>query len=821
MNTLTGITAAAVSLLLLAAAHAQHQGPPAKSADPAIEAACDDIKKVKHRDDLNKAVAPHQSKVNLALAQAMQKVASAEDEAKKAAAALSAAQKAVTDLEVRISNVHQEARTAAGYDAKRKEAQRKIEAINNLAQRHRDAQQAADDAKLGRGQPDQVKALQDAADALKTQSDAANLTLKDEQDDFDYWDGLYKGTTTGDPVAMNRQRDGLIVARTNAAKAHDAAREKVATARRDQSRVRDRQKELTRCVTERTAELDPTLGPQIAYVDGLLKRIAERLAEFEKKAPQMAAGCPPILKDVEALERDLAALGRDAVALAAKAATPWTGLADYQRRYAQATKAQLDARRAEVAISNAKTHAVNAARDACQISDAIVRNPRDPAVRTRIADVQRHRADAEQDVAQTAAAIEQIRAALVSSQAAGSQQTPLTQELAGLKRRADVLKARRDALGEKATPFSGFSTAVNQLLDRLEKAEASANASGTTPNAYRVRATRIADLLNRARKIDKTCVSGIHRTFVDLDNVRKEVDEDIYKAQVAISNTGVLPDPPNITAEIERILNKARTEHEQIRAEATNAVRCEEAARNAINNPGATPAPPPPPPGPGPATASRCKGAPPAGSVSKPDKPGGLTCKYQCGASTIEFTTYDGTITCPPKIEDYTLVGSRSTPMPTGGSIVMSGPAWVKKGGNAGSYGAVVNTQEYSSTTARATSVETTVYDHQIEWTFTAPPVSFSPGDEFTIHITGKVKRIDHGKPAKFPSAPSAGVRVRGLEQVKGENAWADVGAGKAGIYVFRVPANAKGATIEFGGDQDIGGIFAIYTFGDHKPPPR
>jgi hypothetical protein len=145
----------------------------------------------------------------------------------------------------------------------------------------------------------------------------------------------------------------------------------------------------------------------------------------------------------------------------------------------------------------------------------------------------------------------------------------------------------------------------------------------------------------------------------------------------------------------------------------------------------------------------------------------------------------------------------------------MSGPAWVKKNVKGG-YGAVSNATDSTATTARQVEVDGTVYRREIQWTFRAPPSSLTPGQEFTITVTGKASVMDKGAPIKLPNAASAGVSAKGLTKVKGELAWADTGAGAGATYVFRVPPGAKGATITFGADWNMG-VFAAYHYGDHK----
>jgi hypothetical protein len=63
-----------------------------------------------------------------------------------------------------------------------------------------------------------------------------------------------------------------------------------------------------------------------------------------------------------------------------------------------------------------------------------------------------------------------------------------------------------------------------------------------------------------------------------------------------------------------------------------------------------------------------------------------------------------------------------------------------------------------------------------------------------------------------------ATVYHKGLIDVKKQQvAWHDGTKGGSGEYVFRLPPDAKGATIFFQADYG-GATFAVYRYGDHKP---
>lgn len=95
-----------------------------------------------------------------------------------------------------------------------------------------------------------------------------------------------------------------------------------------------------------------------------------------------------------------------------------------------------------------------------------------------------------------------------------------------------------------------------------------------------------------------------------------------------------------------------------------------------------------------------------------------------------------------------------------------------------------------------------------IRWNFSGAPGSLSPGQEFTITISGSVTR---GAP--FGAPPTAQVSSQGLEIVKAEPAVANTDAPfRGGTYVFRVPADASKVTISFRADYNIG-TFATYRY--------
>jgi hypothetical protein len=121
-----------------------------------------------------------------------------------------------------------------------------------------------------------------------------------------------------------------------------------------------------------------------------------------------------------------------------------------------------------------------------------------------------------------------------------------------------------------------------------------------------------------------------------------------------------------------------------------------------------------------------------------------------------------------------------------------------------------VFTYSRSATSASTTTQfeEGNLANSRIQWSFSGVPGFLTPGQEFTVTITGSVTR---GAP--FPGSPSAQVSAQGLTVVKAEHAWVNTDKPfQGGKYVFRVPANATSATITLSADYNIGTI-ATYRY--------
>lgn len=127
------------------------------------------------------------------------------------------------------------------------------------------------------------------------------------------------------------------------------------------------------------------------------------------------------------------------------------------------------------------------------------------------------------------------------------------------------------------------------------------------------------------------------------------------------------------------------------------------------------------------------------------------------------------------------------------------------------SYNAIVYMEwAYSPTSVILTDVGDPPNRRVLRWDFSGMPASLSPGQEFTITITGSLQMEPVGRDMDPPA--SAGVRVEGLDIVSQQHAYISMKNRRDGKYVFRVPAGATSAKIEIGADYG-GGTFAIYRY--------
>lgn len=145
----------------------------------------------------------------------------------------------------------------------------------------------------------------------------------------------------------------------------------------------------------------------------------------------------------------------------------------------------------------------------------------------------------------------------------------------------------------------------------------------------------------------------------------------------------------------------------------------------------------------------------------------------------------------------------------------LSAKMWIKEPAhNACCGGTTDYTYDATSATMRYDYPPGDGGDLTLKWTFEGVPASLTPDKEITITISGTFTAELASRDMQPPA--SAGVRVFGLDVISQQNAYTSRLQKRDGKYVFKVPRNATGATIELGGDYGFG-IFAIYRYGDAK----
>ena len=147
MSRSTGVAVAALSVLLLAAGTTGTRSQPAVSTgDRVVDAACRDIKNAQTDADLKKVADANQSNSNIALAQAFQRVSSAQEKEKRAKAALEAAKTAADNGHAWLGKVRTNESILAGYRTRQEAARAKLRTILGLETKHRQAQDELDRA---------------------------------------------------------------------------------------------------------------------------------------------------------------------------------------------------------------------------------------------------------------------------------------------------------------------------------------------------------------------------------------------------------------------------------------------------------------------------------------------------------------------------------------------------------------------------------------------------------------------------------------------------------------------------------------------------
>lgn len=422
-----------------------------------------------------------------------------------------------------------------------------------------------------------------------------------------------------------------------------------------------RDETMNRCIAQRRVELDPKLSREAKWIDDKLDQSEKAIAAIE--ASPLLPRCAAFDATAKSILGAANQLGAQADALAGRArgqnaATP-------QRQSESANKALADARAAAARLTSLRGDSSRAQKAACGASQRIVANPSDPASAAALVEAQRNWAQADSNARVAAGILAEIRAAQAAGRASStpSATTDLTSEVNALKGKGADLENQRSAFNGAAAEVAALNRRITNVQGDVFQLESNAQIARESIEA--MRELRIAGLARRLRAIGPACIgaAGLAGT---LDGPVAAAIAKVKAAESAVFVKTTISGPPEVTGQIGAILTSATADAEAMESDALIARRCEAAARTALAS---KPAPP--------STSSkpRADEAPketnkdppkeatppklPAGAVTAaiPGKPGGSSCRYAKGTSSIEFIIYDRP--CPPNIEDYPLTGSK------------------------------------------------------------------------------------------------------------------------------------------------------------------
>ena len=562
------------------------------------------------------------------------------------------------DADVELSGLLMGYPRVEDYEAERTKLQAELRNIRELEKQYEDAKQ-----NLSVYGKSSIGDRQAQVEVLRLQKEVKALrTTIDKADESGVQDRLNKTTEErakkqGRIVVLRESLPGLNASEQAAERALERAQRPLAEAQAEAYASRQLAEAMRRCLSERHAQLDPGQADALKRLDEVLASLERSMLQIEEKAKGVLARCPTLDGIAKAAQSEAAELDRAADRLVARARTQQASAADAQRHAAAATKALNDARAAAATIASARTHATQAAQVACRGSEAIKAKPADPDMRLTLVEVQRNRAQAEQDVTITAGALDTIRAAFGAARtnAVPPAASGLANDIAALRVKGSALESRRTEFNGAIAETAAVRSALTQVAGILYPFYR--NLTTQSGGLEQLREVRIKNLNGRLEAIDTKCMDHAATLSGSLDGVVQAAAAKLGAAETSVAQTAMPAGAPDYAAQIEAVFANARAEAELVAAEAVKAVRCEAAARTAM----AGPAPPPSPP-PTTAAAPPSDAAPPKlppGAVPKPipGKPNGLTCRYTRGQSSIEFTIYD-VRACPP-IDDYTLVSQR------------------------------------------------------------------------------------------------------------------------------------------------------------------
>jgi hypothetical protein len=632
------------ALVAAANAGAQTNAPPPKitTGDLELDKACLEIFAAPDADALSRVYQFQYPRLAGTASRAEQAVRElhAAPELGRAEAALKAGERAAAEAKAKLSNILTSVPSADQHARNRDDAQRELNDLADIERRHT---QAESDLKSPSVNTAERKLKEQERDALKQR-----IERTDKRGILQRLRAAERGyeEKTQGVEALRKQIAALEKLEAAARVPVATLKRRIAEAEAEATLASARQAGFEKCALQRRYQIDPDLIAKLKRLDELLESLGRGIAGVEARAAPLKQPCAGFDAEIAALRTMALEIGRSADALTVKARTQPGSAADAQR---QAATAIADARIAAAAVTTARAHAAQVAQVACQASKAVVDKPTDPKASALLDAARDNRTAAEADVAKASAALNQIRALHAGLQA-GPTRAALGGELAGLKGRLAALRGQHATLAKTASDAAAVFRDSSQIADRLYSLAQSAK---NEDSLERERKPQIDALVVRVLAAVKlACPSNSSDAVKALAVLVAAAAAKVGAAETAVSSAGAPPAASNAGTQIEAIFTAARTDADGVAAEATKAVGCDVAARQAHAAAAST--------GTSSTSTSTSKPKLPAGAVDKPipGKPNGLSCRYVKGTSYVEFILYD-VKTCPPTIEDYPLASAK------------------------------------------------------------------------------------------------------------------------------------------------------------------
>lgn len=406
------------------------------------------------------------------------------------------------------------------------------------------------------------------------------------------------------------------------------------------------QDEIRACFDQRSKQLAPLPDPKLTSPPGASQEVEEwrRLVESELKTyeslvSQQDARCRQAEGLIGKVMADADKLSADANALAGRSVP---GASAPVANAAVGQKAVADANAAAQTVGQSRSRAQQLMQVACNAAGQVRAAPRHSNAPAYLVEAQRNRALAEHEMTLTSNALQLIRNAYAAAPAAAA---PAAGNTASLQSELDGVNARlKTVRSQQANLYALMSGRAYQNIDNamLRSSKSIGLLSNRTDLALAIKEYHAAASArwNAAQTMNNACRSGVANRLAHLESRLKATAGKAQQVQnaIAASGSGAGTAAPNYKQAIEGIFNNARATAEGTAKDATQAVRCEAEARNAMTV--AAKSPPPPP------VAGR-----------------GIKCSYTGPQGPYDVVIYDRP-TCPQIAPGQTVTQTPSGPPP-------------------------------------------------------------------------------------------------------------------------------------------------------------